>query len=70
MRQGVTVEEMDPLALVDYIFERLALPKPGPLVNSIAPKAILKGLGIRTLDEITDDALVRIRSELRAKRII
>ena len=66
----VTVEEMDPIAIFDYIFERLALPKPGPLLRFVSPKAILKSLGIKTLDEITDEALERIRVELSRRKII
>jgi hypothetical protein len=69
-RTQVQVEEMDPMALVDYVFERLALPKPGPALRFIAPKSILKSLGIKTLDEITEEALEKIRAELKTRRII
>lgn len=66
----VTVEEMDPIALFDYIFGKLALPKPGPLLDMFAPKTILKSLGIKTLDEITEEALEKIKAELQRKGII
>ncbi len=69
-RQQVTVEEMDPLALVDSLFEKLALPKPGPAFDMLAPKTILKTLGIKTLDEIGDELLAKIRSELRVRKLI
>lgn len=68
--QQVTVEEIDPLALFDFLAEKLALPKPGPLFDMLAPKTILKNLGIKTLDEIGEDALARIRSELRVRKLI
>lgn len=66
----VTVEEMDPIAILDYVFQRLALPKPGPLLRFLSPKDILKALGIKTLDEITDEALEKIRAELRRRKVI
>ncbi len=69
-RQEVKVEEMDPLALVDSLFEKLALPKPGPAFDMLAPKTILKNLGIKTLDEIGDDLLAKIKSEFRVRRFI
>ncbi len=66
----VTVEELDPLAFVDYVFGKLGLPKPGPLLRMFAPKTILEALGIKTLDEITEEALDRIHAELKKRRII
>jgi hypothetical protein len=67
---GVTVEELDPLSVFDFIAEKLALPKPGPLFDLFAPKTILKSLGIKTLDEIGEEALARIKSELRVRKLI
>lgn len=69
-KMKVEVEELDPIAVADYIFERLALPKPGPLLRFFSPKDVLKALGIKTLDEITEEALEKIRAELRRRKVI
>ena len=36
------VEEMAPIAIVDYVLEKLALPKLGPVLRSLAPKTVIK----------------------------
>lgn len=68
--QPVTVEEFDPVALFDFLCEKLAIPKPGPLLDMLAPKTILKSLGIKTLDELTEEALARVKAELMRRKII
>jgi hypothetical protein len=67
-KQSARVEELDPFAVADYVLERLALPKPGPLFKFLSPKSILKTLGVKTLDEVGEEVLEKIRSEVKGRK--